>query len=236
MSTKYIISAIAGILALNAHATSLDLRGQYKLGSEKYESRAALGYELESGLGGSVEYVLNNTSKAGEGLDQAHWDNTEFELYYKYKLNNTVTLLPSVIYQNTKDKGDYYKLGFRTNWAFAPSWRLDGRVRYEYKQRETKDFNKNWDNDSTTRTEVWLRKTVSAEVETYYNFRWDRKLAAFQYADKSKNYTEHNLGMSYKVNSTFKPYAEFGYLGEAFDKNKNLTDDWRIRVGTVINF
>ena len=87
MNTKYIVSAIAGILALNAHAASLDLRGQYKTGSEKYESRALLAHELENGIGGGVEFTFNNTSKSGEGLDQAHWDNTEFELYYKYTQN-----------------------------------------------------------------------------------------------------------------------------------------------------
>ena len=73
-------------------------------------------------------------------------------------------------------------------------------------------------------------------MDTYYNFRWDRKLADFQYADKSKNYTEHNIGVSYKVNRTFKPYAEFGYLGESLNKDKQLDDDWRVRIGTTISF
>lgn len=236
MKKTYILSAIASVLALNAHATSLDLRAQYKTGSEKYESRALLAHELENGIGGSIEYTVNNTSKSGEGLDQAHWDNTEFELYYKYKLNETLTILPSALYQNTKEKGDFYKAGIRANWAFAPSWRLDGRLRYEYKQRETKDLNKHFDNDSTTRTDVWLRKTFTPEVESYYNFRWDRKLADFQYADKSENYIEHNVGVSYKVNRTFKPYAEFGYLGEALNKDKKLDDEWRVRFGAVLSF
>jgi opacity protein-like surface antigen len=236
MKQKYLLIALAGAFVANAQAASVDFRGQYKTGSEKYESRILAAHELANGIGGSIEYTINNTSKSGEGLDQAHWDNTEFALWYRYKLNDTIAILPSVWYQNTKEKGDFYKVGLQSNWAFAPTWRLDARVRYEYKQQETKDLSKHLDQDSTTRTEIWLRKAVNSEIDAYYNFRWDYKLNDYQYADKSSNYIEHNIGASYKVNSTFKPYAEIGYLGEALDKNKQLEDDWRIRLGAVISF
>lgn len=236
MKKTYLLTALLSALAFNAHALSLDVRGQYKTESEKYESRFLLSHEASNGIGGSVEYTVNNTSKAGEGADQALWDNTELAVWYKYKLNDTVTILPSALFQHTKTKGDYLKAGLQANWVFAPTWRLDGRVRYEYKQRETKDINKQLDNDSTTRTELWLRKSVNSEIDAYYNFRWDHKLADFQYPDKGSNYYEHNLGASYKINSTFKPYVEVGFIPDALVKNQELTDDWRIRVGTVINF
>jgi hypothetical protein len=237
MKKTYLLTAIASILAANAYAVSLDLRGQYKTESEAYESRALLGHEWSNGIGGSVEYTVNNTSAAGEGIDQALWKDTEFALTYKYKLNDTVTLIPSFLFQDTKTKGDFYKYGFQANWAFAPTWRLDGRVRYEYKQSESKDINKKLDNDSTTRTDLWLRKSFDTAVDGYYNFRWDHKLNDYQYADKSSSLYEHNFGVSYKIDKTFKPYGEIGYLPDAV---KNTTggvdDDWRIRLGVAINF
>jgi len=236
MKTKYIIVAIASIVAINAQAASLDVRGQYRTEQEKYETRYLLGHEFANGIGGGVEYVVDHTSKAGEGLDQAHWKETEFEVYYKYKLNDSLTILPSLLFQDSKSNGDIAKVGIRANWAFAPTWRLDGRVRYEHKTRETKNLAKKLDNDNTTRTELWLRKSINTEVDTYYNFRWDHKLENFAYPDASSNLYEHNVGVSYKINSTFRPYGEIGYLPDALIKNKQLTDDWRIRAGVVINF
>ncbi|QLG89450.1 hypothetical protein HQ393_15030 [Chitinibacter bivalviorum] len=236
MTKKYLLIALLGAYALNANAASVDVRGQYKTGSEKYESRILLANDFANGIGASAEYTINNTSKAGEGIDQAIWDNTELGLWYKYKLNDTVTILPSLWYQNTKTKGDFYKVGLQGNWAFAPSWRFDARVRYEYRQQESKDLHKHLDNDSTTRTDLWLRKSISSEVDAYYNFRWDYKLNDYVYADKSHNYIEHNVGVSYKVNNTIKPYLEVGYLGEALNPQKKLEDDWRIRVGAAVSF
>ncbi|WP_157669767.1 oligogalacturonate-specific porin KdgM family protein [Chitinibacter sp. GC72] len=236
MNKKYLLATVLAALALNAQAASLDVRGQYRTEQEKYETRYLLSHELSNGIGGGVEYVVDHTSKAGEGLDQARWKETEFELYYKYKLNDTVTLLPSVLFQDSKSSGDIAKVGLRANWAFAPTWRLDGRLRYEHKTRDTKDLSKKWDNDDTTRTDLWLRKSVNTEIDTYYNFRWDHKLADYAYPDKSEDLFEHNVGATYKLNKTFRPYAEFGYLPDALVKNKKLTDDWRIRVGTTINF
>ncbi|WP_348944762.1 oligogalacturonate-specific porin KdgM family protein [Chitinibacter sp. FCG-7] len=236
MNKKYLWATVLAALALNAQAASLDVRGQYRTEQEKYETRYLLSHELSNGIGGGVEYVVDHTSKSGEGIDQSRWKETEFELYYKYKVSDTLTLLPSVLFQDSKSAGDIAKVGVRANWAFAPGWRLDGRIRYEHKTRDTRNLNKQLDNDDTTRTEVWLRKSVNSDIDAYYNLRWDHKLANYAYPDASKNIFEHNIGASYKLNKTFRPYAEIGYLPDALIKDKVLTNDWRVRVGSVINF
>lgn len=239
MKSALLLPALLSVAAINAHAISLDVRGQYRTEQERYESRYLVSHEFKNGIGGGIEYVVDHSSKAGEGIDQARWKETELELYYKHKVNDTLTVLPSVLFQDSKSAGDIAKVGIRANWAFAPSWRLDGRVRYEHKTRETRDLTRPQrvlDNDDTTRTEVWLRKSVNKEVDAYYNLRWDHKLANYAYPDKSKNLFEHNVGASYKINNTFRPYAEIGYLPDALLKNNVVTDDWRVRIGTNINF
>ncbi|WP_047391418.1 oligogalacturonate-specific porin KdgM family protein [Chitinibacter sp. ZOR0017] len=239
MHNKTPILALAlslSVLAGSVSAASVDIRGQYRSEQDKFESRVLLNHEWSNGIGAGFEYVVDNTSKAGEGIDQARWKENELELYYKYKVSDTLTLLPSVLFQDTKASGDIAKIGLRANWAFAPTWRLDARVRYEHKTRDTRDLAKQWDNDDTTRSELWLRKTFNKDLETYYNFRWDHKLNNYAYPDKSSNLYEHNVGAAYKLNANFKPYAEIGYLPDALIKNKALTDDWRFRLGLVYSF
>ncbi len=238
MKIKYVLAVLCAAFAVQVQAASVDVRGQYKTGSERYESRVLLAHDLSNGIGGTIEYTVNNTSKTGEGIDQWLWADTEFQLYYKYKLNDAVTLIPSVLVDVLKDKptdgGEVYKFGMQANWAFAPTWRLDGRLRYEYKNFETKNLAKQMDNDNRTRMEWWLRKAASAEVDAYYNFRWDHKLNDYQYVNKSSNYFEHNVGVSYKLTPAFKPYTEIGYLGDTANAQQDA--EWRIRIGAAYSF
>ncbi|QLG87196.1 hypothetical protein HQ393_02440 [Chitinibacter bivalviorum] len=234
MKLKALIALACSAITLQAHALSIDFRGQYKTGSEAYESRFLFGHDFANGIGGSIEYTMNNTSKSGEGIDQVNWKDTEYQIYYKYKLNDTVTLIPSALIDVVRSKGDIYKIGLQANWAFAPSWRFDSRLRYEYKDYESKDLSKHLDHDNTTRMDLWLRKAVNEQIDTYYNFRWDYKLNNYEYVNKSPNYFENNLGVSYKVTPAFKPYAEIGYLGDTANAQQDA--EWRIRIGAGYSF
>jgi hypothetical protein len=234
MQIKSLVCAMAICSPALIQAASIDFRGAYKTGSEAYESRILLSHEFSNGIGGTIEYTMNNTSKSGEGIDQADWKDTEFQLYYKHKLNDSVTLIPSILVDVVRDKGDIYKAGLQANWGFAPSWRFDARARYEYKDYESKDLSKQLDNDNTTRVDFWLRKTIDDKMDAYYNFRWDHKLNDFQYVNKSANYLEHNIGFGYKATRAFKPYVEVGYLGDT--ANAQQDSEWRIRLGAAYSF
>jgi hypothetical protein len=234
MKLKSLLAFALSALALQAHAASIDFRGAYKTGSELYESRILLSHDFANGIGGTIEYTMNNTSKSGEGIDILDWKDTEYQIYYKYKLNDTITIIPSALVDVVSNKGDIYKVGLQTNWVFAPTWRFDARVRYEYKDYESKDLSKQLDNDNTTRTEFWLRKTFDDKMDAYYNFRWDYKLNDFEYVNHNPNYMEHNFGFGYKVTPAFRPYTEIGYLGET--ANAQEDSEWRIRIGASYTF
>ncbi|WP_028455973.1 oligogalacturonate-specific porin KdgM family protein [Chitinilyticum litopenaei] len=240
MNTKLIALTLALTTAAAAQAASIDFRGQYRTGQERWESRFLLGHELDNGLGGTIEYTINNSSKAGAGLDDISWKDTEFQLYYKYKLNDTITLLPSVLWDSVKSSNnEVYKVGLQANWAFQPGWRLDGRVRYEYNNEPSANLNRQIDNDDWTRTDITLRNTINKEFDAYYNFRWDHKLSNYAFANGSKNNYEHNIGGGYKITKNVRLHGEFGYVGEVQDPNAPrgvLTDDWRFRLGATYTF
>ncbi|MEQ6290176.1 oligogalacturonate-specific porin KdgM family protein [Vogesella sp. GCM10023246] len=226
-----------------ANAASIDYRQGYRTGVEKYESRMLLSNDWANGIGGSIEYTIDNSSTNDAGIDQARWKDTEFQLYYKYKLSDALTITPLFLYDTAKDVGDgtrndTFKPGIQANWTFAPGWRLDGRVRYEKKTWTKKNLHGQQDDDSTVRTDAWLRKTFNDTTDAYYNVRWDRKLNDFHYDDGGKDYFEHNFGVGYKFTKEVKAYTEIGYLGEVKDPSntKLLKDDWRVRVGVSYSF
>ncbi|QZA82138.1 oligogalacturonate-specific porin KdgM family protein [Deefgea piscis] len=234
MKIKYLVALACSAIAIQAHATSIDFRGGYKTGSEKYESRILLSHEMANGFGGGVEYSMSNTSLPGEGIDQMNWTDTEFELYYKHKLNAAVTLQPGFLVQTVKNKGEAYKAYIRANWEFAPTWRFDSRLRYDFKGWSEKDLNGKFEHDEVVRADFWLQKSFNEKTSGYYNFRVDHKLNDFEYVNNSSNYYEHNIGLGYKLTPSVRVYTEVGYLGET--ANKQHDAEWRVRFGSTYSF
>lgn len=234
MKLKALIALACSAITLQAHALSIDFRGEYFTGSEMYGSRFLLSHTFANGIGGSMEYTMNNSSKSGEGIDTVDWNNTEYALWYKYKINDAHTVLPSLWMQVVKDKGNVYKVGIQDNWSFAPTWRFDSRFRYQYADFETKDLSGQKDHPNTTRLDLWLRKSFDDKWDGYYNFRWDYQLNNYEYVNKSPNYFENNIGIGYKITPAVLTYTEVGYLGET--ANKQQDPQWRIRLGASYTF
>ena len=223
--------------SLAAHAFDVDLRGEYRTGSEEYRTRAKLSNQWVN-FGASLEAGAFN----GKGsLDKFTSDFNEIEVWYNYKINDTLTLIPGGDW-TWNNNGSTIKPFMRVNWAFMPTWRADMRIRYDHNNYDSvTSYNMpvgevySADN-SAWQFDFWLTKFIGSQVAIEYNYVWNKKDdSQFVYNNGRNTQYLHNLKTSYMATPSIIPYMELGYLGNTADLYNNK-DEWRLRFGTVFRF
>ncbi|MBB5190494.1 hypothetical protein HNQ50_001216 [Silvimonas terrae] len=233
-----ILVAFVAMSVSTAYAFDLDIRGEYRTGSEQYRSRAKIANQWSNNVGASLEAGVFN----GQGsLNKFKSDFNEVEGWYLYKPNTAVAFIPGADWTwNTS--GSTIKPFLRVNWAFAPTWRADVRARYDHNNYDSvtkwhmpegqsySSSNDQWQFD------FWLTKWIGDKTAIEYNYAWNKKDdSQFVYNNGHTTQYLHNLKTSYKYMPTVVPYFEVGYLGHTADLN-NDQDEWRLRIGTVFTF
>ena len=237
--TQKLALAFTGLgFAISAQAFDVDLRGEYRTGSDQYRSRVKLGNTWKNGIGATLEAGAFN----GNGsLDSFRSDFNEIEAWYGYKLNDTVTLVPGGAFA-WNINGSTIKPYMRVNWAFIPTWRADVRLRYDHDNYDTSYNNPRnpgqiyVGNNDAWQFDFWLTKWIGAKTMIEYNYVWNKKdNSEFVYNNGRDNQYLHNIKTVYSVTPLFNPYFEVGYLGNVATSSGDQSE-WRLRLGTVLKF
>ncbi|KPC53353.1 oligogalacturonate-specific porin KdgM family protein [Amantichitinum ursilacus] len=220
-----------------AHAFDIDVRGEYRTGSEQYRSRVKVVNVWQNGFGASLEAGIFN----GQGsIDSFRSDYNEIEAWYAVPVSETVTLLPGgVLTWNTN--GSIIKPYLRANWMFYPTWRADARVRYDHAnydsvtRRGMPAGQVHSNNDSAWQLDFFLTKFID-KTAIEYNYAWNKKDdSQFVYNNGRNTQYLHNLKATYTLQPNLLPYAEVAYMGNTADL-MNDKNEWRLRLGLISRF
>ncbi len=159
-----------------AHAFEVDVRGEYRTGSEQYRSRVKVANVWQNGFGASLEAAAFNGSGS---LDSFRSDYSEIEAWYAIPASDSVTVLPGGVL-TWNSNGSTIKPYLRANWAFWPTWRADARVRYDHAnydsvtRRGMPAGQVHSNNDSAWQLDFWLTKWID-KTAIEYNYAWNKK-------------------------------------------------------------
>ncbi len=235
---KLVLAATTLALTCAAHAFDVDVRGEYRTGSEAWRSRIKIGNQWQNNFGASLEAGMFN----GKGsLNEFRSDFNEIEAWYLYKTSPDLTVIPGG-FLTWSSAGSAIKPYVRVNWGFAPTWRADVRARYDHNNY---DVSTNWHmpadqahygRNDQWQFDFWLTKWIGDKTAVEYNYAWNRKDDNQFVYNNGRNWQYlNNLKVSYALQPNLIPYAEVGYLGKVASL-ANDDNEWRLRIGSVLRF
>jgi hypothetical protein len=221
----------AALCPLVSQAVTLDVRGGYREGSHKYESRFKMSQAWSNGFWLSME---TDNKQGVDGFDQSATDYNEIEGNYKFKLADTVTMQPGMVY-HWGSEGAQIRPYVKFVWNMTPSTWSGIRFRYDWNQYDSTDLSGNREKASAGRLDLYLGwqndKWYIQTNPVFYRYVND-----FNYNNKEQSAWENDLVIKYKLNKVWQPYIEWDYMGQqgSYQGRKGITEN-RYRVGISIN-
>ncbi|KFC06202.1 N-acetylneuraminic acid outer membrane channel protein [Trabulsiella guamensis ATCC 49490] len=221
----------AAFCPLVSQAVTLDIRGGYREGSHKYESRFKMSQAWSNGFWLSME---TDNKQGVDGFDQSSTDYNEIEGNYKYKLTDTVAMQPGMVYHWGGD-GAQIRPYVKFVWNMTPATWSGIRFRYDWNQYDSTDLSGNQDKASVGRVDLYFGwqndKWYIQDNPVFYRYVND-----FNYNNDKQSAWENDLVIKYKLSKVWQPYIEWDYMGQqgSYQGRRGLTEN-RYRVGISIN-
>lgn len=222
--------------SFSSHATYIDYRHEWLGDEHKQEDRIKMGHSLNNGIYFSIEGKWE--SKQGGFWDNLSSKGNEFELGYKYKLLDNLSITPSFAL-DSGERDTAYKFSVKSvyNWTDAFSSGL--RLRYA-----VRDYEREYDPDRPSQ-HYWQAnfylgyRIYDVSFDYDFEYKFDTDYPALR--GKEKDYV-HNMTIAWRGNKTWVPYVELGYVsyddGSYVKDGETYRDAWemRYRVGITYNF
>ncbi|MGL6070241.1 oligogalacturonate-specific porin KdgM family protein [Craterilacuibacter sp.] len=224
------------MLALGAgmtHAATLDLRTGYDNGMDKWFSRALIGHQWGSGVGGWLELTANQSSGSDEGYDSFTAGDNEAAVYYNYKLNDKLSLAPGIA-QVWNSKGSETRPYVELRWKLSETVSVNPRYRYQQGHVEHA-VNGNKENVKAHNYSIWATWEANDTVHFSLNPEYTKRVSGpvfNQFAGDDM----FELGLQTRlvsVSKNFTPYFDIRYVDKGDKRGEEVKRTW-LRVGVKI--
>lgn len=234
--TKLTIAVVAtSVLSVNAYASSLDFRHEYKSETKQHASRVKMATTFENNF--MVDVELKFKGADGKFMEDLQINGSEIGLNYRYDINNEWALQPGMPIEFGSASDDYkgnatYKPQLRLTYKpeAVDSLSLSGRYRLDIKpgQGDVNGADRKYRDRYTFNVGYSIDKLNLGLELNYYK---SHDASYILYDNKDTNY-ENNLTASYKLGD-WTPWVEFGDMNVAPDSDKR---ELRSRVGIRYSF
>lgn len=234
--TKLAIAVMAtSVLSVNAYASSIDFRHEYKSDTKQHASRVKMATTFENNF--MVDVELKFKGAEGKFMEDLQNNGSELGLNYRYNINDEWAIQPGMPIEFGLPSDDYegnitYKPQLRLTYKpqAVDGLSLSGRYRLDIKpgQRDVQGADRKYRDRYTFNLGYSIDKLNLGLEMNYYKAHSDTYI---MYDGKDSNY-ENNLTASYKMGN-WTPWAEFGDVSV-----DSLSDDreLRSRVGIRYSF
>ncbi|WP_112479472.1 oligogalacturonate-specific porin KdgM family protein [Vibrio variabilis] len=219
-----------------ATAASVDFRQEYKHEQESYASR----FKVSGGVG-NVYFGVEAKQNGNIFEDWRSGDN-EFEIGYKYKINDKLYLQPGmpVTFSSTNVT---YKPQIRVGYKFDSG--LVAKFRYRHEFRYYQEGSSTTGRDGNKYSSVNKSK-LTANLDYKWNY-WQFGLEGnytedffneiYKTGQNGQYDWDYNLKIGYKGKDwAWRPYVEFGNVNCSSSCSEDATRQLRSRVGITYSF
>lgn len=228
---KTLIATLLTITCAGAGAAELDLRTGYDTGMDKWFSRALIGHQWSSGVGGWIEVTSSNSSKSDEGLDSFTAGDNEAAVYYSYKLSDKLALVPGVAQVWNRD-GSETRPYLQLNWQLSDTLSVSPRYRYQQGHIDTNSAN---EKVKAHNFSVWATWKANDHVHFSVNPEYTKRVSGPDF-NKFAGDDMFELGLQSRfvsVSKHFTPYFDVRYVDKG-DKNGQEVNRVWVRAGVKI--
>ncbi|RQW27143.1 hypothetical protein EHS17_08960 [Rhodobacteraceae bacterium CH30] len=228
---KTLIATLLAIACGSAGAAELDLRTGYDTGMDKWFSRALIGHQWGSGVGGWMEVTANQSSGSDEGYDSFIAGDNEAAVYYNYKLNDQLALVPGVAHVWNKD-GSETRPYVELRWKLSETLSINPRYRYQQGHIDTNSAN---EKVKAHNYSIWATWKANDHVHFSLNPEYTKRVSGPAFNDAIGN-EMFELGLQTRlvsVSKDFTPYFDLRYVDKNIKDGKEVNRTW-VRVGVKI--
>ncbi|WP_137674680.1 oligogalacturonate-specific porin KdgM family protein [Agarivorans sp. Toyoura001] len=226
MKSSSLVMLIGGVslLSVNAMATSVDFRHEYKSDTKQHASRVKMAHTFENNFSMALE--LKFKGEEGKFMEDLQSNGSEIDLGYRYKINDQWALIPGMPIE-FGTSGTTYKPQLRLTYTpeKVKGLSVSGRYRLDVKPGEdVKKYRHRYTANIGYKYQQWA---FGLESNYYYADNSDYLL----YNNDRTNY-ENNFTIHYSIGD-WTPWLEFGDVSVSDQSSQR---ELRSRIGLRYNF